>query len=142
MTASDNDHRISEKSSTGMSRTLRYLRVFLGVFTLFFGVNRIFHFLPEPPWPVDAQSFLAALYASGYMSSLITMSDIFVGALLILNLAGRAALIMALPIYLHSMLFHVFLAPETMLFALIGLLLNIGLIVGYFPAYRSLMKPL
>lgn len=118
---------------------MKYLRIFFGVFMLFFGLNRMFHFMPEPPWPEAAQQFLNALEATGYMSELISITDALAGALLLANVLVPVALILSAGILVHSILFHVFLAPETALFAFIGALINIVLIYHYRQSYLPLV---
>lgn len=118
---------------------MKYVRIFLGIFMLFFGLNRMFHFMPEPPWPEGAAAFLSALDMTGYMTQTISLADIFVGALLIANVLVPFALLIGMSVLGHSILFHMFLAPETALFAIVGSILNIVLIYHYRESYIPLL---
>ncbi|MEX0447431.1 hypothetical protein [Xenorhabdus sp. SGI246] len=107
---------------------MNILRIFFGLFLIFFGLNHQFHFFPEPPWPVDAMNFLSALRATGYMNEIIMLTDVIAGALLVINILTPLALLLSASILAHSLLFHFFLAPETVLFAAIGAGINMVLI--------------
>ena len=111
-----------------MEKVNRILRVFTGIIMVFFGSNRLITFLPEPPWPQRAQEFLDALVNSGFVMNLIGITDVLVGLLLIFNRYVALALIIMFPILLNAILFHLILAPETMLFAVLGFALNVYLL--------------
>ena len=117
------------------------MRIVLGLLLLVFGANRLLHFLPEPPWPPNASAFLQALDRTGFMFPLIAGSDVISGALLLVNRLVPVALVGALPVLLNALLFHVFLAPGTMLFAVLAFVLDVALIVRRRRGFQSLLAP-
>lgn len=118
---------------------MKYIRIILGVLMLFFGLNRMFHFMPEPPWPESAEHFLNALTSTGYMVKLITLVDSLVGALLLVNVLVPLALLMAISILVNSVLFHIFLAPELGLFAYAGGVISLILLYHYRYSFAPLL---
>ncbi|MCA9626242.1 MAG: DoxX family protein [Myxococcales bacterium] len=106
-------------------------RLVLGLLFTVFGLNGFLHFIPNPPVPEAAGSFLGALAATGYMFPLIKGTEVVAGLALLSNRFVPLALIALSPIVVNIFAFHTLLAP-----APIGVVLV--LLTGYLGyAYRS-----
>ena len=79
-------------------------RLLLGVIFLVFSLNYWLHFIPIPPPPEGspAAGFMGALYGSGFLAALLSLSGRFVN--LALTLLG--------PIVVNVLLLHVFIAGQ------------------------------
>ncbi|MCA9647800.1 MAG: DoxX family protein [Myxococcales bacterium] len=106
-------------------------RLLLGLLFTVFGLNGFFHFIPNPPVPDAAGSFLGALAATGYMFPLIKGTEVVAGLALLSNRFVPLALILLSPIVVNIFAFHTLLAPAPI--GVVVLLLTAYL--GY--AYRS-----
>lgn len=116
------------------------MRIFFGVFLLFFGLNGILQFMPMPEVGPQAGAFLGAIASTKLFFPLISIIETIVGALLIVNKAVPLALIIIFPILVCAVLFHISLDPAGILFAIIGLVLNILLFFTNKEKYLPLMK--
>ena len=116
------------------------MRIFFGVFLLFFGLNGILQFIPMPEVGPQAGAFLGAIASTKLFFPLISIIETIVGALLIVNKAVPLALIIIFPILVCAVLFHISLDPAGILFAIIGLVLNILLFFTNKEKYLPLMK--
>lgn len=116
------------------------LRVILGLMLLTFGLNKFFNFMPMPEMAEPAQEFMGALVESGYMMPMIATTEIVSGTLLLLGLFVPLALLLLAPLSVNVILFHLFLDPSTILFALIVALLNLYLLIVYRRHYYPILK--
>ena len=98
---------------------LTALRVILGGLFLFSGLNGLFHFMEQPDMSLKARLLLEAFSMSGYLMELIKGSEIVVGALILSGKYRALSLIMAAPLLLNIVAFHLFLAPEMLIAPLI-----------------------
>ncbi|MEZ4376265.1 MAG: DoxX family protein [Polyangiaceae bacterium] len=106
-------------------------RLLLGLLFTVFGLNGFLHFIPNPPVPDAAGSFLGALAATGYMFPLIKGTEVVAGLALLSNRFVPLALILLSPIVVNIFAFHTLLAPAPI--GVVVLLLTAYL--GY--AYRG-----
>ena len=116
------------------------MRIFFGVFLLFFGLNGFLQFMPMPEVGHQAGAFLGALASTKLFFPVISVVEIIVGALLIVNKAVPLVLIIIFPILVCAVLFHLSLDPAGILFAIIGLVLNILLFITNQEKYLPLIK--
>ena len=83
------------------------LRILLALIFLVFGLNYFFQFMPvPPPEGEEAQAFLGALIGSGYLFTLVKLTEVFVGLLLLINKWVGLALILASVLIVNIVLFH------------------------------------
>lgn len=115
-------------------------RIGLGLVFFVFGLNGLLHFLPQPPLPADAGSFLGALVATGYMLPLIKGTEIAAGLLLLANRFVPLALLLLAPVVVNIVAFHLVLAPPNPVTALV-LLLEAGLAWAYRDSFRAVLEP-
>ncbi len=112
-------------------------RVLLGLEFIVFGLNAFLHFMPMPPIPGDAGTFVGILFTSHYVIA-VALLQVVGGALL---LAGRfvpLGLTLLGPIIVNIFLFHLLLAPSGLPMAIIVVLLESFLIWAYRSAFAGL----
>jgi len=123
----------------------RYLpavgRVVVGLPFFITGLNGLLNFLPQPttPMPAGATAFIGALVTTGYMLQLISVTQLVVGALLLSNRFVPLALALIAPFTVNSILFHTFLEPTGLPFALVFATIEVALVRVYWPAYRPML---
>ncbi len=86
-------------------------RILLGVVFVFFGLNGLLNFLPQPPLPPGpAGQFLGALFASHYVVA-VALLQVVSGALFLVNRYVPLALTLIGPVIVNILLFHLLMAP-------------------------------
>lgn len=100
------------------------LRLLLGLIFTVLGANKLISFLPAPEFGQAAMSFFGALAASGYFFIALGLIETVSGILLLINRYVGLALAMLAPVTINVFLFHVFLAPEGIVVAIIVIGLN------------------
>ena len=112
----------------------------MGLPLLVFGLNGFLNFIPPPPTPLPpgAQAFSTALLETGYMMPLIGLTQLVVGALLLLNRFVPLALVLFAPFIVNSVAFHLFLEPTGLVPA--GVFLTLELYLAW--TYRAAFAPL
>lgn len=85
------------------------VRILMGLVLVIFGSNKFLQFMPMMEMPEQAGMFMMALGATGYMFPAIAITEITVGALLLINKLKALALVMFVPITVNILLFHFFL---------------------------------
>jgi len=86
-------------------------RIVMGAAFLVFGLNGLAHFLPMSEPPPKAAAFASALASTGYMIPLISLTQIFAGALILGSVAVPLALVLIAPVLVNILCFHFFLDP-------------------------------
>ncbi|MBG7630563.1 MAG: DoxX family membrane protein [Bacteroidetes bacterium] len=120
------------------SKVTMVLRLILGLILLVFGVNKFFHFMPMPPMEGAPAAFMGALGKAGYMFPLIAFTEIFAGALLLLNKWVGLALILAAIISVNIVAFHLVLDPAGVGLAAVVAILNTVLIYANWSKFKTL----
>ena len=85
-------------------------RLILGLVFFVFGLNGFLHFLPQPPPPARALSFMGGLASTGYFFPLLKATEVVGGALLLAGFVPIALTLLA-PVIVNIVAFHAFLAP-------------------------------
>ena len=124
-----------------MDKLCLVARILLGLIFFVFGLNGFFNFLPPPEVPAPAGEFLGAMVATGYFMTLVKITEVVCGALL---LAGRfvpLSLVILAPVVLNIVLFHVFLAPapEGSAVGFLCLILGVFLAWCYRDSFRGVL---
>ncbi|MEO8800682.1 MAG: DoxX family membrane protein [Polyangiaceae bacterium] len=116
-------------------------RVLLGLVFFVFGLNFFLHFLPQPAPPPAAGAFFGALMATGYMMTLLKVTEVVSGALLLSNRFVPLALALLAPVIVNIVFFHAFLEGAATLplpLAILGL--EIFLAWSYRDVYRPMLR--
>ena len=120
----------------------KILSFLLALILIFFGLNKFiqFDFIPLPPVPEEATSFMKSLSATGYILPVVGVFEIFIGVLLLLRKWVPFSLLLLVPITFNVLLFHLFLNMSGILPAIITAVITIILIFKYWKAYRPLFQ--
>ncbi len=114
------------------------VRVLMGLMFAFSAVVVLFKLVPQPELSGDIKTFMDGVNASGYMMTTIKVIELICA---IAFLSGRfvpLATVVIFPINVNILLFHITLAPEGLL---VAILLMIGnLFLAWF--YRDKYKPI
>lgn len=121
----------------------------LGFMLLVFGFNKFFWFLtsfdfsgyPEAKYLFEALRFSgSAPTGKGYIMTLVGLTEVTAGLLLILKKWIPFALVMLVPISINLVTFHLFVNPPNMVPALFVALVNGYLIYIHWESYRALFR--
>jgi putative oxidoreductase len=117
------------------------VRTFLGLLFVFSSVVyflMVMGIVPTPPMEGPMKTFNEGLAASGYFFTLLKITELVCGILLLTGRFVPLALVILAPIIINIFLVHLFIAPE-------GVWIGIAMILaGIFLAfcYRDAFKPL
>lgn len=123
------------------------LHVGLGLLLLVFGINKFFWFLadfdfsgyPEAKYLFEAIRFSGPNpTGKGYLMSLVGLTEVVVGLMLVLRKWMPFALLMLVPISINLVAFHLFVNLPNIVPALLVALVNGYLIKIHWDSYRSL----
>ena len=119
------------------SKLTMVLRIVLALVLLIFGANKFFNFMPME-LPAPAVDFFGAMIETGYLITLIGVTEIVVGLRLLLKKWEPFALVVLAPISVNIILFHEFLAPAAIGPAALVTILNILLIYANWDKFKTL----
>lgn len=116
-------------------------RTLLGLVFLVFGLNGFLNFLPTPPPPETAARFFELLSGS-YLLTLVKLTEVTVGMLLLSNRFVPLALVLLAPVTVNIVLFHATLEPLATLampVVLVGLQLYLAWVnrAAYAPLFAA-----
>ncbi len=121
------------------SKVFMVLRIVLGLMLLVFGLNKFFHFLPDPEgMSADAGAYFGALMSTKTMT-LVAIVEVVAGLTFLLNKCGALMAIILMSVSVNAVLFHVALDSANIALALVLLVLNIVVLYGYKDKYKELM---
>ncbi len=115
------------------------VRILLGVFVLVFGLNKFLHFIPDFEIEGDALNYFVALSKSQTLN-LVGVVETIAGLALIFNKWGALMALILMSISVCAVLFHATLDPANIAGALVLLVLNILVLVGYKDRYSDILK--
>ncbi len=115
-------------------------RLLLGVVFTVFGLNGFLGFLPHPPMPPEAGAFVGALVGSGYLMTIVKVTELVAGILLLSNVMAPFALVLLAPIVVNIVAFHLFLAPAGLAVPVIVTVAGLGLAWHHRAAYAPLFR--
>ena len=121
------------------SKVFLVLRILLGIFVLVFGANKFLNFLPPPEMGEAAGAYFGAL-VSTHTLTLVAIVEILAGLALIFNKFGALMSVILMSVSINAVLFHATLEPGGIGPALVLLLLNIVMLVGYKDKFQDMLK--
>lgn len=121
------------------SKVFMIIRFILAIGLLFFGANKIFHFMSPPPPPEEAMGYWQALTTTNTMT-LVAIVEMAAGLSLLINKYAALMMIILMSVSLNAVLYHAALDPNTIVMALVLLLFNIIMLFGYKDKYKELLK--
>ncbi len=95
-----------------MNRLATAARILLGAGFVVFGLNGLLHFLPNPEMQGPAGAFIGALVNSGYLITLVALTQVVGGALVLTGVFVPLGLVLLAPVLVNIVLFHLFLEPS------------------------------
>jgi uncharacterized membrane protein YphA (DoxX/SURF4 family) len=99
-------------------------RLLLGLIFFTFGLNKFLHFIPMgTPSPDEAAAF-GGMMAMQYLFPFIALTEISTGFFLLINRFSSLAAVIAMPVSLNIVLFHLVLGPSGLPLGLAVLLSN------------------
>ncbi len=119
------------------SKVFMAVRILLGLFVLFFGLNKFFHFMDMGDMSAEAGAYFGAL-SSAKVITLVAIVEIVAGVGLIFNKYGALLALILMSISVNAVLFHATLEPGSIGGALALLVLNVIVLYGYKDSYKSL----
>lgn len=121
------------------SKVFMIIRILLGLFVLFFGLNKFFHFMNMGEMSAEAGAYFGAL-SSVKLIPIIAIIEIAAGLAFIFNKFGALLALILMSVSVNAVLFHVTLEPESIMGALILLVLNLIVLYGYKDKYTALLS--
>jgi len=115
------------------------IRLFAGAFILFFGLNKLFHFVGGEMINPDSSTYFTGLVLTKSII-VIAVLEILAGLSFLSNAYVPLFALVLLPISFNAVLFHVTLEPSSIGGALLLLILNVFLILVNKDAYKGLLK--
>ncbi len=125
-----------------MKIAITIIRLGLGIFLLFFGLNKFFWFLPDFDFKDDiaAENLYQAFTNSGYMWPLVGSLELVVGILFVFKKWMAFAIVILVPLSVNVVLFHAVLNPANIGAALVVAILNGYFMYRYWGEYRLLFS--
>lgn len=121
------------------SKLFMVFRILLGLFVLVFGLNKFFNFMPMEAPTGDAGAYFGALMSTKTLM-LVAIVEIVAGLTLLTNKFGALLALILMSVSVNAVLFHATLDLPNIMGALILLILNIVVLIGYKDSYKALLK--
>ena len=121
------------------SKVFMVIRILLGIFVLVFGANKFLQFLPPPELNEAGMNYFTALTATHTMT-MVAIVEILAGLALIFNKFGALMALILMSVSVNAVLYHAALDTANIGPALVLLLLNIIVLIGYKDKYSELLK--
>ncbi|AOW19727.1 DoxX family membrane protein [Urechidicola croceus] len=122
------------------SKVLLVLRIFFGLFLVFFGANKFGHWMQPPgEMTADMQNYFGALTSTKTIT-LVAIVEIVAGLSLLFNKYVPLLMIILMSVSINAVLYHVTLDPDNTLMAGLMLILNIIMLYAYKHHYRELLN--
>lgn len=123
-----------------MKKASSIISILLGIILITFGLNKFFNFMPVMELSAPGLEFMGAFVKIGYGMAIVATVEIITGILIATNKYRALALVILFPIMLNALLFHIFLAPENALLAVLAVAMNIFLMYSSREKYDSLFQ--
>ena len=121
------------------SKVFMVLRIVFGLALLFFGANKLFHFMDPPPPPEEALGYWTALSASKTMT-LVAIVEILAGLSLLLNKFGALMMLILMSVSVNAVLYHATLDQGGIVMGIVLLALNLIMLFAYKDKYKNLLN--
>ena len=121
------------------SKVFMVVRILLGLFVLVFGLNKFLNFIPMEAPTGDAGAYFGALMSSKTLT-MVAIVEVVAGIALIFNKYGALLALILMSVSVNAVLFHATLDPENIMGALVLLILNVAVLIGYKDKYAPLLQ--
>ena len=106
---------------------------------LFFGSNKLFHFMDPPTPPESAMGFWIALTSSKTML-LVGIVETVAGLTLIINKYAALMMLILMSVSVNAVLYHATMEPDSIVMGLVLLVLNVFMLFVYKDKYKALLE--
>ena len=125
-----------------MKIAMLVVRTLLGLLFVFASVTFLFNLITPPPMPDGPlKSFNEGLAASGYFFTLLKVTELTCGILLLSGRFVPLALVVLAPISINIFMVHLLLAPEGLPVAIFVVASLLFLAYYYRDAFKPLLTP-
>lgn|SRR5690606_14029943 len=114
------------------------VRVLMGLMFLFASVSYFLQLFPMPELTGDVKTFMEGVMATGYLMTLIKLTEFICGLLFVIGRYVAFATVAIFPITLNIMLYHMSIAPEGTITAVLLIVGNLFLVYAYRKHYTGL----
>jgi len=121
------------------SKVVLVLRIVFGLALLFFGANKLFHFMDPPPPPEEAMGYWAALMATKTMT-VVAIVEILAGLSLLLNKYGALMMLILMSVSVNAVLYHATLDQGGIVMGIVLIALNVIMLFVYKDKYKDLLN--
>lgn len=112
------------------TKLLMGIRIFLGIFMLFFGINKFVGFTAFPPMGETAETLMGIYVSSGFLL-LIGAIETIGGLALIFGKFIPLALTFIIAVLFNAVMFHILYNPANIVVSLVAIVLGLVLVYGY-----------
>jgi putative oxidoreductase len=121
------------------SKVLMVIRIIFALALLFFGANKLFHFMDPPPPPDEAMGYWAALTTTKTMT-LVAIVEIAAGLALLLNKYAALMMVILMSVSINAILYHIALDSANIAMGIVLLVLNVVMLYNYKDKYKDLFS--
>ncbi|MDB6123464.1 MAG: DoxX protein [Pedosphaera sp.] len=115
------------------------VRILMGLMFLFASIVVLFKLVPQPELKGDVKTFMEGMQATGYLLTLIKVTELVCGIAFISGRFVPLATVVIFPITLNILLWHAFRAPEGLVVGMLLMLGNLFLAYAYRKNYVTLV---
>jgi uncharacterized membrane protein YphA (DoxX/SURF4 family) len=116
------------------------VRVLLGLLFLFASIVVLFNIAPQPPLEGKAKIFMDGVNASGYLLTLIKVTELLCGLAFVSGYFVPLATVVIAPITINILLYHIFVLPEGLPVAICLVLANIFLAYANWDKFKPVLE--
>jgi len=116
------------------------IQIIAGLMLVLFGLNKFLHFIPMTAPAPEMGAFMKALFATGYLMTIVAVIEIAAGIAFLLNRCAAFMAVVLMPVMVNAFLAHLFLDPTGIGGALMLTLFTIIVMIRHKEAYRALLQ--
>lgn len=117
------------------------VRLLVGLMFLFASVVVLLKLMPQPEPAGNAKIFMEGMAASGYLMTLIKVTELLCAIAFISGFFVPLAAVVIFPVIVNIFMFHLFLEPAGLPLAILLLLGDLFLAYHYRERYKLMLKP-
>ncbi len=114
------------------------VRVLMGLMFAFSAIVVLFKLVPQPELTGDIKTFMEGVAVTGYMMTTIKIIELICAAAFLSGRFVPLAAVVIFPITLNILLFHITLAPDGLIVAILLMIGNLFLAWYYKDKYKPL----
>ncbi|MFZ6010157.1 MAG: DoxX family membrane protein [Bacteroidota bacterium] len=115
-------------------------RIVMGLLFLVSSLGFFFQFMPQPELQGNAATFMTGMGASGYLLPVVKVVELLCAVALLSGRFVPLATVIIFPITLNIVMFHVFLAPDSLVIPILLLVGNLLLAVHHRKQYQPMVS--